>query len=90
LRSPSTFFLGEALDAAEMVGAMKFFAAPAAGRAGLGAAAALAAASRCPLFSFSAHHDACGDAFLHTAELLSVAKSAASNQKNHVQRPALL
>uniref|UniRef100_A0A0D3FWV0 Uncharacterized protein n=1 Tax=Oryza barthii TaxID=65489 RepID=A0A0D3FWV0_9ORYZ len=46
----------------------------------------LAAASRCPLFSFSAHHDARGDACLHTAELLSAAKSAASNQKNHVQR----
>ena len=70
--------------AAEIVGAMKFFAAPA-GRAGLGAVV-LAAASRCPLFSFSAHHDARGDACLHTAELLSAIKSAASNQKNHVQR----
>uniref|UniRef100_A0A0E0D2Z1 Uncharacterized protein n=1 Tax=Oryza meridionalis TaxID=40149 RepID=A0A0E0D2Z1_9ORYZ len=51
-----------------------------AGRAGLGAVI-LVAASRFPLFSFSPHHNAHSDMFLHTAELLSAAKSAASNKK---------
>jgi hypothetical protein len=58
LRSPSTLFLGDgeeaaatALDAAEMVGDMKFLEPEA--RAGLGVVLAAAAASRCWSFSFS-------------------------------------
>jgi hypothetical protein len=58
LRSPSTLFLGDgeeaaatALDAAEMVGDMKFFGPEA--RAGVGVVLAAAAASRCWSFSFS-------------------------------------
>jgi hypothetical protein len=63
LRSPSTFFLGEAeaataLDAAEMVGAMKLFAPPPLPVLERASLLGILAASRCWLlssFSFSAH-----------------------------------